>query len=99
MIASSARVAIQHRMDKSEKTWSLKEIDEQRGALKGTAFLAFKALKAGFDEGREFYYLNHEDDTAELESLRAQGRIYRSTVNTILLTEVGYAAVSDYLND
>ena len=41
-------------MAKTQKTWSLKEIDQARGDNKGTAFLAFKQLKDSFDEGRDF---------------------------------------------
>ncbi|WP_423823972.1 hypothetical protein V5738_08390 [Salinisphaera sp. SPP-AMP-43] len=85
-------------MAKSEKTWSLKEIDQERGNSKGAAFLAFKQLKDSFDEGRDFYYLNANEDGAEIEKLRRDGRIYETTVNAILLTEPGYAAVIDYLD-
>jgi len=85
-------------MAKADKTWSLKEIDESRGSSKGTAFLAFKQLKESFDEGRDFYYLNSAQDGREIDKLRADGRIYESTVNAILLTEHGYSAVVDYLD-
>ena len=85
-------------MAKSEKTWSLKEIDQERGSTKGAAFLAFKQLKESFDEGRDFYYLSATEDAAEIEKLRETGRIYETTVNAILLTEAGYSAVVDYLD-
>ncbi|MES1940647.1 hypothetical protein T5B8_10406 [Salinisphaera sp. T5B8] len=85
-------------MAKTEKTWSLKEIDQQRGDKKGTAFLAFKQLKDSFDEGRDYYYLSASQDAREIEQLRQAGRIYESTVNAILLTEGGYSAVLDYLD-
>jgi hypothetical protein len=85
-------------MAKTEKTWSLKEIDQQRGDKKGTAFLAFKQLKDSFDEGRDYYYLNASQDGREIEQLRQAERIYESTVNAILLTEGGYSAVLDYLD-
>lgn len=85
-------------MSKREKTWSLKEIDEARGAAKGTAFLAFKQLRDGFDEGRDFYYLNGDQDDAEIETLRVQGRVYANSVNAVLLTETGYNAVMEYLD-
>lgn len=84
-------------MAKSQKTWSLKEIDQQLGASKGTAFRAFKQLKDSFDEGRDFYYLSASEDAGEIEKLRGGGRIYESTVNAILLTEPGYSAVLDYI--
>ena len=85
-------------MAKTEKTWSLKEIDQQRGDKKGTAFLAYKQLKDSFDEGRDYYYLSASQDAREIEQLRQAGRIYESTVNAILLTEGGYSAVLDYLD-
>jgi len=84
-------------MAKSEKTWSLKEIDQAHDARKGTAFLAFKQLKDSFDEGRDYYYLSSAQDSREIESLRRDGRIYETTVNAILLTEGGYSAIADYL--
>jgi hypothetical protein len=86
-------------MSKREKTWSLKEIDEARGTAKGTAFLAFKQLRDGFDEGRDFYYLNGGQDDIEIETLRVQGRVYANSVNAVLLTETGYTAVMEYLDD
>lgn len=85
-------------MAKSEKTWSFKEIDQERGSTKGAAFLAFKQLKESFDEGRDFYYLSASEDAAEIEKLREAGRIYATTVNAVLLTKAGYSALIDYLD-
>lgn len=85
-------------MAKTEKTWSLKEIDQERDLKKGSAFLAFKQLKDSFDEGRDFYYLSASQDTREIEQLRNTGRIYETTVNAVLLTEGGYSAIVDYLD-
>lgn len=86
-------------MVKQEKTWSLKEVDAARGAAKGTAFQAFKQLREGFDEGRDYFYLSSEQDQVELETLRSKSRLYEGSVNAILLTETGYDAVMDYLDD
>lgn len=86
-------------MAKKETTWSFKEIDEQRGTVKGTAFRAFKQLEEAFDEGRDFFYLSNELDAAEIETLRMRGRIYGSTINAVLLTESGFAAVMEYLDE
>lgn len=88
-----------HRMAKREKTWSLKEIDETRGSAKGTAFMAFKQLRDGFDEGRDFFYLNGDQDGPEIEALRRDGRVYANSINAVLLTESGYRAVMEYLDD
>ena len=78
-------------MKKQEKTWTLKEVDSARGASKG--------LRDGFDEGRDFYYLNGEQDAAEVETLRVNHRLYDGSINAILLTESGYTAVMDFLDD
>lgn len=86
-------------MGKREKTWSLKEIDQNRSAPKGTAFLAFKQIRNGFDEGHDFYYLSASQDADEIERLRRAGRVYESTVNAILFTETGYHALLDFLDD
>lgn len=86
-------------MAQREITWSLKEIDQYFDVPKGTAFRAFKQLKEGFDEGDDFYYLNGTDDAAEIEELRQSGRIYETTINTLLFTQVGYAAIADFLED
>lgn len=85
-------------MAKREKSWSLKEIDAAREQPKGTAFLAFKQLKDSFDEGRDFFYLSAQHDSREIETLRASGRIYATTVNAVLLSESGYDALTDYLD-
>lgn len=86
-------------MARHEKTWSFKEIDEELGTSKGTAFLAFKRLKDSFDEGRDFLYLSAAEDGEEIEKLREQGRVYPTTVNAVLLTKGGYESVIDYLKD
>lgn len=86
-------------MSKREKTWSLKEIDGCFDAPKGTAFRAFKQLQEGLDEGHDFYYLSSADDAEEIETLRASGRIYATTVNALLFTEIGYEALVDFLQD
>jgi len=85
-------------MTKREKSWSLKEIDTAREQPKGTAFLAFKQLKHSFDEGRDFFYLGADQDGHEIEKLRTSGRVYATTVNAILLSESGHAAIIDYLD-
>ena len=86
-------------MSKREKTWSLKEIDEVRGVVRGTAFKAFKQLRDGFDEGRDYFYLVAEQDSREIETLRLRGRLYDGSINAILLTEPGYQAVMEFLDD
>lgn len=84
---------------KKQDTYSLKEIDEARGVAKGTAFSAFKQIREALVEGRDFIYLSHESDAAEIEDLRRSGRIYESSMNAVLLTTEGRAAVAELLDD
>jgi len=63
---------------------SLRELDERLGQPKGTAFRAFR--RAGLVEGRDFRVLERARDGDEIAALRAAGRIYRSSVNVILLS-------------
>jgi len=86
-------------MAQRENTWSLKEIDQLLGVQKGTTFRAFKQLQDGFDEGHDFYYLSSSQDAAEIERLRQSGRIYATTINALLFTQVGYEALIDFLKD
>lgn len=62
---------------------SLRELDERLGLPKGAAFRAFK--RAGLAEGRDFRLLDAARDAAEIAALRAAGRIYRGSVNVVLL--------------
>ncbi|MAA73688.1 MAG: hypothetical protein CMN28_03165 [Salinisphaeraceae bacterium] len=86
-------------MSKQENLWSLKEADQAHGAAKGAAFRAFKQLKDGLDEGRDYFYLRAGQDDSEIETLKNRGRIYENSVNAILLTDTGYAALMDFLED
>jgi len=86
-------------MGRKHKTWSLKEVDEARGATRGTAYQAFQQLREGFDEGRDYFYLRNDQDDMELNALRVGGRIYEGSINAVLLTESGYTALMDYLDD
>lgn len=65
---------------------SLRELDEAAGAAKGSAFRVFKRLSCELQEGADYRLLHHEIDRAELEDLRRLGRIYRSSVNVVLLS-------------
>lgn len=86
-------------MAKRNQTWTLKEIDQSRDEPKGTAFRAFKELKEGMDEGSDFFYLSATEDAAEIETLRAAGRIYQTTINALLFTEAGMRMLQDFLDD
>lgn len=64
---------------------SLREIDEQLGLPKGSAFRAFRSLEPHWQSGRDFELLHHELDRDAIQTLRQQQRIYASTVNLVLL--------------
>lgn len=69
------------------RTWSLKEIDSAQGRVKGTAFRAFKAVRTQLQEGYDYFYYSLEQDGAKVEELKAQRRIYASSVNALLFGE------------
>lgn len=70
---------------------TLREIDEQLRLPKGSAFRAFK--RAALEDGADFRVLVPGTDDAELHALRDTQRIYRSSVNVVLLSPRGAAAV------
>lgn len=80
------------------KTWTFKEIDQEHGTRKGEAFIAFKRLKDGFEEEQDFVYLDAVADMEEIAALRDAGRVYTASINVVLITESGYAAISEYLS-
>lgn len=71
-------------------TLSLRQLDELNQVPKGSTFRRFKALRAELMEGRDFFRLDATDDVALLRRLRAEGRIYPTSVHVVLLTESGY---------
>ena len=79
-------------------TRTLKEIDQECGATKGTAFLAFKKLKPSLQEGRDFYCISQQEQPEALEQLRQSGRVYGSTLNALLFFDSGYQAIMGLLN-
>ncbi|HDZ58081.1 MAG TPA: hypothetical protein ENI17_00285 [Pseudomonas xinjiangensis] len=71
-------------------TLSLRQIDELSGFIKGSSFRIFKACEAQLQEGADYYYLPADQHQALIESLKASGQIYGSTVNLLLMTRNGY---------
>ncbi len=65
---------------------SLREIDGRAGAVKGTAFRAFKRLAPTLVDGRDYRLLDAEGHGADIAVLKAAGRIYDSSVNVLLLS-------------
>ncbi|MDE0855459.1 MAG: hypothetical protein OSA97_13655 [Nevskia sp.] len=64
---------------------SLRELDAGLGLDKGSAFRAFKRLLPRLKEGRDFVVLDHRRHAALAAQLHAAGRLYRSSVNPVLL--------------
>ena len=74
--------------------YTLREIDLRLGRSKGSAFRAFKRQREGAPgENVDFTLLPAHTARAEIERLRAAGRIYRSSINVIVLTESGFDRV------
>ena len=71
----------------------MRELDTAAGRPKGAAFRAFKALLGGFAEGRDFIVLDHRTTQALAARLIAQGRLYRGSVNPVLLAPAAAARV------
>ena len=68
---------------------TLREIDERHGLSKGSAFRAFKRLLGTLRENVDFTLLPARSAGSEIERLRVAGRIYRSSVNVVVLAESG----------
>lgn len=64
---------------------TFRELDERLGAVKGTAFRAFKRLLGEFQEGTDFVQLDAMADGKQIAELRRSGRIYPTSVNVVLL--------------
>ena len=73
--------------------YTLREIDEHLGLRKGSAFRAFKRQRHSLRENIDFTVLSSRTAKAEIERLRAQGRIYRSSINVVILAESGFERV------
>ena len=64
---------------------SLRELDAELGLDKGSAFRAFKRLLPQLVEERDFVVLDHARHAALAAQLHAQDRLYRSSVNPLLV--------------
>lgn len=70
---------------------TFRELDEATGLPKGSAFRAFKRLEPGLREGQDFCLLRAGSDDARIGDLRRQDRVYRNSVNIVLVDD-GLAA-------
>lgn len=82
-----------------QPTWSLKEIDEQLGLVKGKAFIAFKRTRAELVEGQDFFYYNGLEEPELVEALKQSKRVYASSVNAVLFAETAYQKIVTYLRN
>jgi len=72
------------------ETLSFRQIDAMNGFSKGTAFRLFKRWREELAEGYDYYYLPAEVHGGFIQSLKATGRVYRSTTHLVLVTRAGY---------
>ena len=78
--------------------YTLREIDERLGLRKGSAFRAFKRQRHSLRENVDFTVLPARTAKAAIERLRAEGRIYRSSINVVILAESGFERVRNELD-
>lgn len=76
---------------------SLREIDAALGLGKGRSFRAFKRLLPQLAEGRDFVVLDHRSHAAQTAELYAAGRLYRGSVNPVLLRPEAAALLREAL--
>ena len=72
-------------MDAYRDWLSLRELDVELDLEKGASFRAFKRLLPQLTEERDFVVLDHQRHAATAAALQAAGRLYRSSVNPVLL--------------
>ncbi len=72
------------------QTLSFRQIDTLNGFDKGSAFRLFKQCRDVLCEGEDYFYLSATSDQALIDSLRAEDRIYRTTIHLVLITRCGY---------
>jgi hypothetical protein len=64
---------------------SLRDLDTRAGLAKGAAFRVFKQLEPQLREGPDFVVLDHRLAQQAIVALKNDGRVYRSTINLLLL--------------
>ena len=86
-------------MDAYRDWLSLRELDAELGLDKGASFRAFKRLLPQLVEERDFVVLDHLRHSAAAAALHAAGRLYRSSVNPVLLAPQAAERVRAALQD
>lgn len=78
---------------------SLRELDAELELGKGSSFRAFKRLLPQLREEQDFVVLDHRRHAALAASLHAAGRLYRSSVNPVLLAPPAAAQLRRLLRE
>lgn len=73
---------------------SFKELDEAWAVPKGTAFRAFKRSLQALVEEQDYIRLDARLNHAEIEALRAVGRVYANSINVVLLSQAGVSKLA-----
>jgi hypothetical protein len=76
---------------------TLRELDAQAGATKGTAFRAFKRLSPRWTEGADFRVLSPAQDAAAIEALRVEGRLYGASRVAILIAPPAARRIAQFI--
>ena len=84
-------------MDPHADWCSLRQLDEEAGLPKGSAFRAFKRCVAELQEGSDFLVLDHNTHAGLAGRLHAENRLYRSSVHPVLLAPHAAARVREIL--
>lgn len=85
-------------MTEPSRNWSLQEIDRELGLPKGAAIHAFKQLGVHLVEGRDYLYINGHEQPAMIEMLKADKRLYASSVHALLFYSSGKTLITHWLN-
>lgn len=76
---------------------SFAELDRAANLPKGAHFRAFKRLAGQLREGMDFFCCDSREAPAVFARLVASGRVYPGTVNAVLLSPAGQAALREVL--
>lgn len=74
---------------------SFAELDRAAGVPKGTHFRRFKRLTDRLQEGLHFHCCDSREAPTAFAVLMADGRLYPGTVNAVLMTAEGQAALRE----
>lgn len=64
----------------------LRALDLRAQTAKGSAFRAFKKLRAQWQEGVDYCALDHQQHRAQIETLKNTGQSYASSINVVVVS-------------